>query len=1171
LSNKQNQLEQSPNPQDADATRIVETPSEPTAGATGEYDPTACSRADQEQPNGPVADDATAVLPPASVKAAVAEDTRGTPLPGSRSSANKMPTDVKAASDVTTLLPPHAPTAPAGDATMEGGTAIYDANLPCATQAPAKHASDNRDGNNTDATGIYEASDAGGVTATVQGARLVVDPNRIAVVTPESTRREEVPSAGTCGRYVLKRFHAKGGMGEIWLADDPAIGRSVALKRMLSHRPDQQRRFRVEAQVTGQLEHPGIVPVHELAVNEQGHPFYVMKFVRGRTLQKVIDDYHAGRAGRRSNSPPNAGDLEVERFRLLQIFLSLCQTVGYAHSRGVLHRDLKPENVMLGPYGETLLLDWGIAKVMGQPDNNAVQGEVEAQYVHLLDEGQDTETRAGTIMGSLSYMAPEVAAGRNKDVDQRSDVYLLAGILYAILTGNPPRIGKNQLELIKQAQRELPPAPRKVNPLVPRPLDAICLKGLALRPEDRYQTALALAEDVQRYSAGEPVSAYREGFMTRAWRWAKRHRTALARSAATILLVCLIGFGYYKYRDFEERQAEAQKETNRLKEQEQAREDLKEFRRLADDARYYAATTDPVSENAPYFDPRAGEEKAKAALAVAAKWGPTVEQLPLTEERDPVRQDVYDLLLLLAQTKVRLGTGPEAGRETLALLEEAAPLREQSRGFFRLRSRANERLGNGPGAAEDQLRADAPRTPATALDHFLLGEQYRTESAAKEAGDEHRKAWQPDPLRMEKAIAEYRLALEKNPDHFWSLYQLGRCYLALGKYAEAVEALGTCVALRPDAPWGYSVRGFALAEQHRYAEAERDLDLAVQKNPDFRPARLNRGVVYWRQGQNEKALADFAAVLQPPAEIRLVEAAYIRGQLYLQGGGKMKEALADFDLVVAERPKLQPVYLYRAQIYIAQNQGDRALTDMTTYLQFFEPALVEQGWEAAGKRGHLLRYLYLVMPAADRQKDSGRATLALALAELHKAVEMGGKNERLFDDLGTMLYHAGRVKDALTAYGKGLALAPDDALLLIKRGSLYDALNQQEKALADFSAAARAEPENAEAHSWLGYVRAVQKSGPEAQREAGLALLHGADKYLVLHNVACIYSVLSQVGDRQAAAHQDAAMALLHRAVQLWEREGTGLNEIDQIKGDPSLKPLQHRPDFQELIGSRKP
>ena len=394
-----------------------------------------------------------------------------------------------------------------------------------------------------------------------------------------------------CGRYRLKRFHAKGGMGEIWVAEDPAVGRSVALKRMRNEtRADQRRRFLIEAQVTGQLEHPGIVPVHELGVGEQGQPFYAMKFIRGQTLQKVIEEFHAAKG-----APESWG---VEQLRLLQIFISLCQTVAYAHSRGVLHRDLKPENVVLGPFGETLLLDWGIAKVMGRTDAPADAGE--QPFVELQDSVDATETQAGTIMGTPAYMAPEVAAGRNDELDARADVYLLGATLYEILTGRPPRSGRNVMEMVLKAQSEPAPAPRKAKPLIPKALNAICVKAMAFRKEDRYATALELAEDVQRYAAGEPVSAYPEGVLRRTWRWVKRRRKALGWAAAAALAAGLLVAAFVRLREAERLQAEAQQDAQHLKDLEQARQDVKEFRRLADEARYFAAAADPVSERAPF-------------------------------------------------------------------------------------------------------------------------------------------------------------------------------------------------------------------------------------------------------------------------------------------------------------------------------------------------------------------------------------------------------------------------------------------------------------------------------------------------------------------------------------------------------------------------------------------
>ncbi len=1109
-------------------------------------------------------DDRTAVIPPATD-----DGTAVLQPPADDGTAVIQP----AADDATAVLQPDADSSAGGGTSLfelqdndnNGATGVYE---PGGTQTPPRQPKLDRSQTFSDATGVFDPNDnragddTGGATA-VLGA---TDSN----AAPASTER--------CGRYVLKHFHAKGGMGEIWMAEDPAIGRSVALKRMFGSRPDQQHRFRVEAQVTGQLEHPGIVPIHELGVNAEGQPFYTMKFVRGRTLQKVIDDFHQTKA--------TGHDRDMEQFRLLQIFLSLCQTVAYAHSRGVLHRDLKPENVMLGSFGETLLLDWGIAKVMGKPEANAAPGEVEAEYVRLQEAGADTETRAGTIMGSLWFMSPEVASGKNSEVDQRSDVYLLGSILYCILTGRPPRQGKNAVELVRRAQREMPTAPRKLKPEVAKPLEAICLKAMAMQREDRYQTALALAEDVQRYAAGEPVAAYPEGLAERAWRWAKRHRTAISRSVAAVLLIGLLTFGFLQYREVVAKQAKAQLDSDRLNAEKQAGEALKDFRRLAEEARFFAANSDSVSENSPYFDPKEGEGRASAARQVAAAWGPNLDGLVLEGERDSARKDLYDLLLLQAQGKMQQASGAASAQETLALLAEAEPLQKPSRSFYRLRGQAHQQLGQD---AEPDLRhVAADNTPTTALDHFLQAEQFRKEAAGKGENDGDRKGWQPDPAKMGKAIEEYRLALEQERNHFWSQFQLGRCYLALGKLPEAVEALGACVALRPNEPWGYSLRGLALSEQKLFPEAERDLNRAVELAPDLRVARLNRGVVYWQQKKTDQALADFAAVLEPPQEKRLIEAAFYRAQLYLQLG-KVAEALADLDQVIEASPGIKDAYLHRARIYVAQGQNDRALTDLSSFLALTTGLAALDGWEGYGRRGHLLRNMYQELPQDKRDQPAGKALVTLALMELKRAVAttddahlsdqqgvalagapgwqiFAPRKTRVYDDLGAMLTHAGQVKEAIAAFSAGLALAPQDVRLLNKRGWLYDALKQRDKAQADFAIACRVEPDNAEAHSGLGYVSAVLKLPTEAQREADLALVHGSDRYLILHNVACIYSALSQAGGVQAPAHQDAAMALLHRTVQLWKRAGVPHNEIEEIKGDPAFVPLRNRRDFQALV-----
>ena len=229
-------------------------------------------------------------------------------------------------------------------------------------------------------------------------------------------------------------------MGEVWRCHDATIGREVALKRLVAERHFGAERFLCEAQITGQLEHPGIVPVHDLGFDDNGQPFYIMKMVRGGTLKAAIDAFHNP-----SESSGQSKPREVERVQLLKIFLDICNAVAYAHSRGVIHRDLKPDNVMLGEYGETVLLDWGLAKVSGQ----AEQPSGSLSSCSPTVSGNSAQTENGSVIGSPLYMPPEMAEGRLTEIDQRTDVYLLGSTLYEMLTGRPPRQGSSRQEILE--------------------------------------------------------------------------------------------------------------------------------------------------------------------------------------------------------------------------------------------------------------------------------------------------------------------------------------------------------------------------------------------------------------------------------------------------------------------------------------------------------------------------------------------------------------------------------------------------------------------------------------------------------------------------------------------------------------------------------------------------
>ena len=339
------------------------------------------------------------------------------------------------------------------------------------------------------------------------------------------------------GRYQPVSFHAAGGLGVVAVAEDTELNRHVALKvmqQLAALDPVARHRFLQEAEITGKLEHPGVAPVYGAGEDPDGRPYYAMRFIQGSTLGDAIDRYHA------SAADPAAKRLEFAR--LLRCLASVCQTVAYAHARGVIHRDIKPGNVMLGPYGETLLVDWGLAKRVSLPDptDAAPPG---FKPVELTPTGETVgggQTVGGQVKGSPAFMAPEQARGEWDRVGPAADVYALGATLYVLLTGHPPYPGGTAEQVIQAVRAGPPKAAGAVNAAAPKPLAAVCGKAMARTPEGRYASAQELAADVERWLADEPVSVYREPFATRARRWVKRHRVLATAAAAAVVVLAAV-------------------------------------------------------------------------------------------------------------------------------------------------------------------------------------------------------------------------------------------------------------------------------------------------------------------------------------------------------------------------------------------------------------------------------------------------------------------------------------------------------------------------------------------------------------------------------------------------------------------------------------------------------
>jgi serine/threonine-protein kinase len=693
---------------------------------------------------------------------------------------------------------------------------------------------------------------------------------------------------GSRQRYTLTRLHAQGGIGQVWLAHDEDLGRDVALKELRPDRGDSPatvRRFLEEAKITGQLEHPGVVPVYELVQPKDGRPCYAMRFVGSRTLADAIKEYH------RKRQAGGAGPLDLRE--LLTAFVGVCNAVAYAHSRGVLHRDLKPHNVALGEFGEVLVLDWGLAKVVGKPEDPA-----SLLPVVLGPANGSDRTQQGHVLGTPSYMAPEQARGRPDLVDRRSDVYGLGAILYEVLTGAPPFTGADAQEVLKNVVQGPPVPPRQRVPMTAPALQAVCLQALAREPGARYPSARDLGRDVEQWLADEPVSAFREPLSTRVGRWVRRHRTkvTVAVAAVGVAAACL-GVATVLLAAANRRERNARSEVERQKERAdqnlaRARKAVEDYcTNVAGDPRLKQADLHALREKllqtaVPFYEEvieqKAEDQQLEADRGMAyfrlallrAEMGKTREAvagfeaaqgiLARLSQDHPKNLDhhhglarSYENLGLLLSDLGRRSEAEDAHRKALALFEPlardfpAVPDYRQELATTHnnlglllsdlgRRSEAEDAYKKAL-ALQEPLARDFPAVPDYRRDlagsHTNLGTLLRGLGRRSEAGDAYRKALALyEPLARDfPAVPDYRRELASSHNNMGALLR------DLGRRSEAGDAYRKALALyeplardfpavpdyRRDLAGSHTNLGTLLRDLGRRSEAEDALRKAL--------------------------------------------------------------------------------------------------------------------------------------------------------------------------------------------------------------------------------------------------------------------------------------------------------------------------------------------------------
>jgi serine/threonine-protein kinase len=601
--------------------------------------------------------------------------------------------------------------------------------------------------------------------------------------------------------------------------------------------------------VTARLEHPGVVPVHGLVRDDSGQPCYAMRFVQGETLADAIRRYHDAPAA-------DEAERRVAFRQLLQRFVTVCQTVAYAHSRGVVHRDLKPANVMLGRFGETLVIDWGLARTVGRTDIERSTGEETLRPT--LEGGSGDETQMGSAVGTPAFMSPEQAAGRWDVVGPAADIYSLGATLYLLLTGRPPVQGDNVHEVRQKVQQGDYLPPRQVKPDVPRPLEAVCLQAMALKPEGRYASALDLARDVERWLADEPVAAYRDPLASRAARWVRRHRAISASAVAALAAVAAgLGVGLVLVgreqaqtelaRQETERQrivAEGQRdEANEMRQAAQQAFDeviseealdwlksqpelLPQQRRFLEQARaYYERFTVKASS----------EEQAQAQQAAALFRVGTVLALlgQRRQAEQPLRRaiELYDRLAADNPAQPSYRASAATGRTSLGQVLTALGRRAEAEPELRAAIAERERL-----AAEGVDGPEPARRLARSLNE--LGILLIDSGRPAEAEPQFRRAAALNERCADRNPAHPRFRIELADD----LNNLGRALVALGRQEEGENEYRRALELRerlaaelptdPEPRRGLAaVRnslGLLLATQNRLEEAGTEYRLALK-------------------------------------------------------------------------------------------------------------------------------------------------------------------------------------------------------------------------------------------------------------------------------------------------------------------------------------------------------
>jgi serine/threonine-protein kinase len=948
------------------------------------------------------------------------------------------------------------------------------------------------------------------------------------------------PPEQTGDRYQLSGEIARGGVGAVLRGRDVDLGRDLAVKVLLekhAHRPEVARRFIEEAQIGGQLQHPGVVPVYDIGRFGE-RPFFTMKLVKGQTLAHLL----AERA-----------DYTQDRPRYLAIAVQVAQTLAYAHAKGVIHRDLKPANIMVGAFGEVQVMDWGLAKVLAEggiaDEEKASRARQPPEDVTQIRTARSsgstgsfgTATEAGSLLGTPAYMPPEQANGDVANLDRRADVFGLGAILCEVLTGKPPYVGRSSEEVRrKSCNGDLADANARLDHCGADP-ELISLTRACLSPEavDRPKDARAVADGLSAYLDGvqerlHQAELARARARARAIEEAKRRRLTLALAATVLLAVTLAGSGWLWVKN--ERDA---RET-------QVTRDVNDALNQATAQREKAKTA--TTGNAAFF--AQAREQAQRALALVEN-GPADTALKDQVHRlqSELDEEEKDRTLVAALDAARLAQSELVAGESRFAEERAVPkFREAFRAYGLATggvepAAAAQRIRQRPAAVRDAIVAALDEWDILAANpNSRITEPHRKWLRAVLEAAEPDDGWtrqvraarrETDGVKRQAALealaksadvtrvparALTQLARQLRPNQkaellrraqrhypadFWVNHNLGMALRELKppERDDAIRFLTAAVALQPDSPGCRVNLGNILKDKGLVNEAIACHKKAIELDGQYVAAHNNLGNALQSKGRLDEAIAAYKKAIElDPTYV------YAHNNLgtALQSKGQLDDAIACFRKAIDLDPMFAGAHSNLGTALVDKGRVDEAIA-------CFRKA-IDLDSKFAGAHSNL--------GAALRSKGQLDETIAL----FRKAIDLDPENAEAHNNLGVALRDKGQVEEAIACYKKAIALNPRDAKPHSNLGIALQGKDQVDEAIASYRRAIALNPRDAKCLSNLG--TALDRKG---QLDESIAYHRKAievdPKYLHAHyNLGLALEVKGQV---------DEAIRCFRKVVQL--------------------------------------